>query len=124
MAIHELTTNAVKYGALSVPEGRVDVQWRVERDDGGEVLHLGWTEHNGPAVTEPTRQGFGMTMIRRGLRQDMSADVDIDFAPDGVSANITARLGATMDPKAGPRMGPGLIDESQARTAAYGLEDF
>ena len=81
MAIHELTTNAVKHGALSVPEGIVRIAWHVERPPDGEILVLNWSEANGPSVSPPTRRGFGMTLIERGLKQDMSAEVTVDFTP-------------------------------------------
>ena len=92
MAIHELTTNAVKYGALSVPEGTVRVTWHVERSPGGKILALNWNEANGPFVSSPTRKGFGMTLIERGLKQDMAAEVTIDFHREGVSAILRAPL--------------------------------
>ena len=92
MAVHELTTNAVKYGALSSPEGRVDVTWRIEATEDAAELALQWLETGGPPVSPPTRRGFGMTMIERGLKQDMSARVEIEFAPEGVNALIRAPL--------------------------------
>lgn len=94
MAIHELTTNAVKYGALSVPEGNVSVQWQVEPQLDGKYLALHWIERNGPAVVAPSRHGFGMTLIERGLRQDMDAEVTVEFAVEGVSARLRAPLRA------------------------------
>jgi two-component system CheB/CheR fusion protein len=92
MAIHELTTNAVKHGALSVPEGMVQIAWRLEQTSGNAVLVLNWSESNGPPVSPPTRKGFGMTMIERGLRQDMSAEVTIAFEPEGVKATVRAPI--------------------------------
>jgi len=95
MAIHELTTNAAKYGALSVPEGTVTVTWRREQDsDGSQILALNWTESDGPPVSPPGHRGFGMVLIERGLRQDMAAEVKVDFASKGVQANIKAPLRA------------------------------
>ena len=91
MGIHELTTNAVKYGALSTGEGRVEIRWRVEHSPTEQVV-LQWVEANGPAVAPPTRRGFGMTLIERGLRQDMGADVQVEFAPSGVIATLIAPL--------------------------------
>jgi two-component sensor histidine kinase len=90
MAIHELTTNAMKYGALSVPEGRVDVVWRREAED---MLVLEWVETGGPPVVAPTHRGFGMGLIERGLRQDMSAEVSVEFLASGVRAQLSAPLG-------------------------------
>ena len=72
MAVHELTTNAVKYGALSVEQGNLTVTWHIAAGTDGEQLQLEWVERDGPAVTRPTHRGFGSTLIERGLRQDMS----------------------------------------------------
>ncbi len=93
MAIHELTTNAVKYGALSIPSGSVSVKWRVENSSGQEQLVLKWAEHNGPHVSPPEHRGFGLVLIERGLRQDMSATVEVEFAVEGVRATVHAPLG-------------------------------
>ena len=92
MGIHELTTNAVKYGALSAAEGHVEIRWRVEQNQGQERIVLEWVERGGPPVSPPTHRGFGMTLIERGLRQDMGADVHIEFAPSGVIATLEAPL--------------------------------
>jgi two-component system CheB/CheR fusion protein len=94
MAIHELTTNAVKYGALSVPEGNVKVTWQVQQDVGGGELALDWIESDGPRVEVPTSRGFGMILIERGLKQDIKAHVDVEFAMTGVHARIRAPLNA------------------------------
>ncbi len=92
MATHELTTNAVKHGALSAPEGIVQIAWHVEQSPGGEILVLNWSEANGPSVLPPTRKGFGMTLIERGLKQGMSAEVTVEFHPAGVKATVRAPL--------------------------------
>jgi two-component system CheB/CheR fusion protein len=92
MGIHELTTNAVKYGALATIEGHVEVSWRLVQHEDGEQVFLEWVEKGGPPVVAPTHRGFGMTLIERGLRQDMGADVQIEFAPSGVIATLVAPL--------------------------------
>jgi two-component system CheB/CheR fusion protein len=92
MAVHELTTNAIKFGALSVPDGKVQVSWSVEAGPAGETLLLDWVETGGPAVTPPTGHGFGMTLIERGLKQDMAAEILLDFPVTGVSARLRAPL--------------------------------
>jgi two-component system, chemotaxis family, CheB/CheR fusion protein len=92
MAIHELTTNAVKYGALSVATGTVSVRWRIEHTGEVDELFLEWIENNGPRVTPPDRHGFGLVLIERGLRQDMSANVEVEFAAEGVRAKVSAPL--------------------------------
>ena len=98
MAIHELATNAAKYGALSVPAGDVAVTWAVERTIEGEHLTLGWREHNGPPVTAPTKRGFGMLLIERGLAHDMAGKATVEFLPDGLRASFHAPLTRTGQP--------------------------
>jgi two-component system, chemotaxis family, CheB/CheR fusion protein len=92
MATHELTTNAVKYGALSVPEGNVEVSWSVDTAASSEWLVLKWVERNGPAVTLLERRGFGMTLIERGFAHDVGGEVKVEFAPEGVVATLRAPL--------------------------------
>ena len=92
LAIHELATNAVKYGALSVPDGNVAVTWDIERTDTGQHLVLEWVEQDGPAVTPPSSRGFGSTLIERALSHDMSAQAKIEFLPGGVRAHIRAPI--------------------------------
>jgi len=91
MAIHELATNAVKYGSLSVPGGRVTVAWSVSappREPGGagagRRLRLTWTEAGGPPVAPPSRRGFGSRLIERGLARELGGTARIEFAPEGV----------------------------------------
>lgn len=100
MAIHELATNAAKYGALSVPEGDVAVTWTMERHGDGEHLVLDWTEQNGPPVTAPTKLGFGTTLIERGLAHDLSGEARIEFLPGGVRASVKAVLRDDVDKRA------------------------
>jgi two-component sensor histidine kinase len=64
----------------------------MEQPPDGEILVLNWSEANGPPVSPPTYRGFGMTLIERGLRQDMSAEVTVDFHPEGVRATLRAPL--------------------------------
>lgn len=77
LALHELCTNAVKHGALSVPGGTVTVRWRIE----GETLLLQWREHGGPPVAPPTRKGLGTRLL---VAQNGLDDVDLRFEPDGL----------------------------------------
>ncbi|HEX8532605.1 MAG TPA: HWE histidine kinase domain-containing protein [Allosphingosinicella sp.] len=88
IAIHELATNAAKYGALSTPGGSVDVRWR--REDGR--LRLTWQESGGPPVTPPARRGFGSRMIERALSAELEGDVKLAFEPGGVVCTIDAPL--------------------------------
>jgi two-component system CheB/CheR fusion protein len=92
MAVHELATNAAKYGALSVPEGDVFVTWDVERTEDGEHLLLDWVERNGPPVKEPAKRGVGSMLIERALGHDLSGKSKIEFRPEGVRAVIRAPL--------------------------------
>ena len=95
IAIHELTTNAVKFGALSVVEGSVAITWATDHGVDGEDLVLDWVERNGPPVTPPEHYGFGMTLIERGLSYDLSGEVKVEFAPAGVKATLRAPLTGT-----------------------------
>jgi PAS domain S-box-containing protein len=91
MAIHELATNAAKYGALSIPEGRLKVDWRVE-DGPRPTLRLTWTERDGPPVTPPTRLGFGARLLERGLAGELSGDVTLTYD----SLGLICRMGLPM----------------------------
>jgi two-component sensor histidine kinase len=86
MAIHELTTNAVKYGALTVPTGRVKVEWRPRP---GNRLNLRWTETGGPRVTVPTHQGFGSRVMQRMICGQCNGTLDFDWREEGVICDIT-----------------------------------
>lgn len=87
MALHELGTNAVKYGALSNEHGTVDVSWKLVTDDGLPFLILTWIEKNGPPVSQPTRSGFGTRMVDRALRSHRG-DAEILFLPGGVHCSL------------------------------------
>src|SRR5690606_38334390 len=67
LLLHELATNALKYGALSASDGMVDLNWRIEVEDQGATLHVTWQESGGPAVPPPARKGFGTRLIGMGL---------------------------------------------------------
>jgi PAS domain S-box-containing protein len=86
IAIHELTTNAAKYGALSVPEGSVDVEWS-SAADGGFVLR--WTEKDGPPVKSPTRRGFGTQMMDEMIRGQLKGEIHLDWRAEGLACKIT-----------------------------------
>ena len=83
LAIHELATNAVKHGAWSVPGGKVSVAWVIPDD--GERCRLSWRESGGPRVTQPSKLGFGSTVIDSLVAQSLDGNVVIDFAPEGFS---------------------------------------
>lgn len=98
LAFHELATNAAKYGALSVPEGRVAVRWHwpngapdgMTEAAGTETpLSIEWEESGGPPVAMPTRRGFGSRLIERGLAHDLGGRATLDFRPEGLRCVIT-----------------------------------
>jgi two-component sensor histidine kinase len=90
MALHELATNAVKYGALSNKSGVVEVTWAVSNGTTPQRLELKWTEVGGPFVTAPTRRGFGSRLIERTLANDLDGQVNITFEPLGVVCTVDA----------------------------------
>lgn len=92
MAIHELTTNAVKYGALSVPEGRVDVTIETDGAPMEPQLTVTWTERGGPRVKVPDRRGFGSLLLNRLLSSQLGGEVAIDYQPEGVVARLALVL--------------------------------
>jgi two-component system CheB/CheR fusion protein len=92
LVFHELVTNAVRFGSLSSPAGRVGVSWAVEPYDGRQALHLSWRERGGPEVGEPARRGFGTQLIRREVEHDLDGSARIDFAPTGVEVVLTVPL--------------------------------
>ncbi|MBM6583313.1 PAS domain S-box protein [Microvirga sp. BT689] len=92
MALQELTTNAVKYGALSNATGRVDIAWSVEPAEPWSRLHLRWQESGGPHVQAPTRFGFGSRLIERSLARELNGDVRIEFRPEGILCTVDAPL--------------------------------
>ena len=85
LAVHELATNAGKYGALATPGGRVTVSWRLA-DDGG--IELSWSETGGPSVEPPTRRGFGSTLIERALAMETGGRANIHYLRTGVVCEI------------------------------------
>lgn len=93
MAFHELATNATKYGALSVPDGEVWVEWNCLGPDGSHQLELTWRERGGPPVSPPPRSGFGSRLLTRALPHQLHGEVRLDFAPDGLRCHIIADLG-------------------------------
>lgn len=91
-ALHELTTNAVKYGALSGTIGSVTVSWKLEGMGDDRRLKLCWRESGGPRVTEPSRMGFGSTVLKNLVAQSLDAEIATDFASDGFWWELNALL--------------------------------
>lgn len=105
LALHELATNAVKYGALSTAGGCIDFSWSLSKGRGPRELTATWREIDGPRVNPPTRAGFGTRLIERGLAADLNGEVRIDYPADGVVCTIRARLDSEDDrpPAAEPK---------------------
>jgi len=87
LALHELSANAVKHGALSTETGRVDVRWRTRANGGFE---LSWTETGGPLVAPPKHRGFGSTLLERVTGRELGGAVTVDYRPGGVSVVLVA----------------------------------
>jgi len=94
LALHELATNAGKYGALSVDSGRVDVGWRID----GDIFAISWTERNGPPVLQPERHGFGSTVIESMAKRTLGGEVQLDYAPLGLIWGLTCPAANAMEP--------------------------
>jgi PAS domain S-box-containing protein len=87
VCLHELATNAAKYGALSLPEGRVHIAWSRATD--GRLI-IRWTETNGPSVTQPTRRGFGTRVMERMVQSPLKGEIRFEWLPEGLACVITA----------------------------------
>jgi len=88
LALHELATNASKYGALSAAKGQVSIRWTRMPAADGHGLELVWQEARGPAVTSPTQRGFGLMVIERNLARSLDAQVTLAFDPAGVRCSM------------------------------------
>jgi PAS domain S-box-containing protein len=95
LALHELTTNASKYGALSVPAGSIEVRWRIVRvPSRPPLLSIEWRERNGPEVTVPTRQGFGSRFIEGSVASELQGTARLDYDPAGLVCTMEFPLEA------------------------------
>lgn len=90
LLLHELATNAAKYGALSVPDGKVDLSWQIELAGDVPMLRMTWEESGGPLVSEPTRRSFGSRLIKMGLLGN--GGVDKQWLPSGLVAKLEAKM--------------------------------
>jgi two-component sensor histidine kinase len=97
LALHELSTNAAKYGALKSDSGHVDVAW--ELLDEGRAFRLTWRESGGPAVRPPKRKGFGSRLLERGLSQDLDGSMELDYRPDGIVCTVEAPVPSPAAPR-------------------------
>jgi PAS domain S-box-containing protein len=92
LAVHELTTNAARHGALASECGHVEVEWSLVDRNGERALLCEWSEHDGPAVTPPSSDGFGAMMLTRVLSQQIGADVNVVFDPGGFRMRMVVPL--------------------------------
>jgi two-component sensor histidine kinase len=93
MILHEIATNAAKYGALSNDSGTVTLDWEVLTGNGAPQLRLVWTETGGPPVTAPVQRGFGSRLIERSARDQLGGEATVDFLPCGVVCTVSFLLG-------------------------------
>jgi two-component system CheB/CheR fusion protein len=98
LAVHELATNAAKYGALAKPDGRLEVRWRILLAGGGSWLSLEWRESGVPLDGIPARNGFGRTLIERGLPYDLEALTALEFTRSGVRCTVQLPVGTRVIP--------------------------
>lgn len=92
MILHEIATNAAKYGALSNDTGTVTLDWEITEENDGRKLRLIWTEAGGPHVTAPVQRGFGSRLIERSARDQLGGEATVDFLPRGVVCTVTSAL--------------------------------
>jgi PAS domain S-box-containing protein len=94
LAIHELATNAGKYGALATDKGRVDIRWGIDDD----TFSISWTEREGPPVSAPTRRGFGSIVMGVMAERSVGGTVDVDYPPTGVTWRLTCPAANALEP--------------------------
>ncbi len=92
LVVHELTTNSIKYGALSAPSGKITVRWEPVEKDGRQMLHLVWTETGGPPAQEPSRKGFGTTVIKRHAEGAFGGNVTTEYRESGFEWALEAPM--------------------------------
>ena len=121
LIVHELTTNAVKYGALSAPGGRISVAGAIEQADTAPRFSLTWTETGGPPVAEPTRKGFGSRLLIDAARQ-FGMDVTVSYDPQGLRYVLRAPLGTIASSIGSDSMAPVAIPPPEQRPAEGELQ--
>ena len=92
MIVHEIATNAAKYGALSNDTGTVTLDWEILQESDGRKLRMVWTEAGGPHVSAPVQRGFGSRLIERSARDQLGGEATVDFLPRGVVCTVTSAL--------------------------------
>jgi two-component system CheB/CheR fusion protein len=91
-ALHELAMNAVKYGSLSTPAGRLDLSWSIQHNELGPHLHFDWLERNGPVIRKPRKLGFGSKLIKTVIERQLNGTVEQVFLPGGLQVRIVITL--------------------------------
>lgn len=119
MALHELATNAVKYGALSNPVGQIAIHWTCQPAEGSRRLKIIWSENGGPTVDPPQHQGFGTRLIRRTLAAELEGQVAMDFAPSGLVCVIDATIEASDHDYGSEQMRLGVFSSSPPSTVQF-----
>ncbi|AYO83242.1 PAS domain S-box protein [Methylobacterium brachiatum] len=100
LALHELATNAAKYGALSSERGMVDLRWHVVHEDDAPRFCLTWSEQGGPPILAlPTRRGFGSRLIERSFAAEVGGEVKLTYAPTGLTCRLEAPLASLQEPR-------------------------
>jgi two-component sensor histidine kinase len=95
LAIHELATNAGKYGAFSTNRGRVNICWGID----GDALVMSWTEHDGPPVSAPKRRGFGTIVVKAMAESSVDGVVDLHYPPSGLTWRLTCPAAKALEPQ-------------------------
>jgi two-component sensor histidine kinase len=89
MILHELATNAIKHGALSVPDGQLDIAWSLAEDENGHPeVRLSWRESNGPQASPPDVRGFGTRLIQFAVQYDLKGQAELSYRQDGFVADL------------------------------------
>ncbi len=122
MTLHELATNAAKYGALSSEAGEVDVAWRRETAAAGDELVLLWQERGGPPVRPPERRSFGSELIERGIAYGLGGTARLEFPPDGLRCELRLPLAQRPDAAAEASPGPGHRSGAAGRRRRLDLQ--
>ena len=117
LVIHELVTNAAKYGALSVPAGHVALDWRVEQGDEGDRFLLSWREIGGPTVKMPERRGFGYTLLQRMMSNSDEYVATLDYAEDGLVYDLDVAIDVMLARSSNDQLfrASSPVDDSKAR---------
>lgn len=98
MVVHELSTNAVKHGALSTAEGRVEIAWRIDESDAGDGFTMSWIEKGGPPVAPPGHRGFGTTVITKMTEMSLGGKVELHYAPGGLVWRLNCPAKNVLEP--------------------------